>query len=165
MCVLPSAVPPQRWLKHSPVLSNRYYDGDSNSKAVRSECSPLCFAAQLAEMARRKLLEDSPIPSTNEEPVLFDTSEIPWWAWVRRFHLPEVRSGCRGWYVEWEGLVCSAGAWPSVGAKAGLLGCGACSVSGVGWAWHLHGEGRGGGVHAGRPLGDPMGALPPARGK
>ncbi len=41
-------------------------------------------------MARRKLLEDSPIPSTNEEPVLFDTSEIPWWAWVRRFHLPEV---------------------------------------------------------------------------
>jgi len=42
------------------------------------------------EMARRKLLEESPIPSTNEEPVLFDTSEIPWWAWVRRFHLPEV---------------------------------------------------------------------------
>ncbi|KAG7669087.1 hypothetical protein Ndes2526B_g00812 [Nannochloris sp. 'desiccata'] len=42
-----------------------------------------------AEMARRKLLEDTPIPSINEEPVLFDTSEIPWWAWVRRFHLPE----------------------------------------------------------------------------
>lgn len=42
-----------------------------------------------AEMARRRLLEESPIPSTNEEPVLFDTSEIPWWAWVRRFHLPE----------------------------------------------------------------------------
>lgn len=42
-----------------------------------------------AEMARRKLLEDNPIPSTNEEPVLFDTAEIPWWAWVRRFHLPE----------------------------------------------------------------------------
>jgi hypothetical protein len=42
-----------------------------------------------AEMARRKLLEDTPIPCTNEEPVNFDTSEIPWWAWVRRFHLPE----------------------------------------------------------------------------
>eukprot|EP00775_Hariotina_reticulata_P010990 gene10990-11144_t len=42
-----------------------------------------------AEMARRKLLEENPIPSTNEEPVLFDTSEIPWWAWVKRFHLPE----------------------------------------------------------------------------
>lgn len=45
-----------------------------------------------AEMARRKLLEESPIASTQEEPVLFDTSEIPWWAWVRRFHLPEVQS-------------------------------------------------------------------------
>lgn len=42
-----------------------------------------------AEMERRRLLEESPIPSTNEEPVLFDTAEIPWWAWVRRFHLPE----------------------------------------------------------------------------
>lgn len=21
--------------------------------------------------------------------MLFDTAEIPWWAWVRRFHLPE----------------------------------------------------------------------------
>lgn len=42
-----------------------------------------------AEMARRRLLEDAPIPSTNEDPVNFDTSEIPWWAWVRRFHLPE----------------------------------------------------------------------------
>ncbi|GFR40464.1 hypothetical protein Agub_g1024 [Astrephomene gubernaculifera] len=42
-----------------------------------------------AEMARRKLLEDTPIPSINEEPVNFDTSEIPWWAWVKRFHLPE----------------------------------------------------------------------------
>ncbi|PSC74627.1 low molecular mass early light-induced [Micractinium conductrix] len=41
------------------------------------------------EMARRKMLEDSPIPCTNEDPVLFDTAEIPWWAWVRRFHLPE----------------------------------------------------------------------------
>lgn len=41
------------------------------------------------EMARRSLLEDSPIPCTNEDPVNFDTSEIPWWAWVRRFHLPE----------------------------------------------------------------------------
>jgi hypothetical protein len=44
-----------------------------------------------AEMARRALLEVSPIPSVNEDPVNFDTAEIPWWAWVRRFHLPEVR--------------------------------------------------------------------------
>lgn len=38
------------------------------------------------------MLEESPIPSTNEEPVLFDTAEVPWWAWIRRFHLPEVRN-------------------------------------------------------------------------
>lgn len=43
-----------------------------------------------AEIERRKLLEDQPIASLREDPVNFDTSEIPWWAWVRRFHLPEV---------------------------------------------------------------------------
>lgn len=43
-----------------------------------------------AEMARRRLLEDTPIDSLREDPVQFDTAEIPWWAWVRRFHLPEV---------------------------------------------------------------------------
>ncbi len=31
-----------------------------------------------AEMERRRLLENSPIPSTNDDPVVFDTSEIPW---------------------------------------------------------------------------------------
>lgn len=42
-------------------------------------------------MARRRLLEVTPIASMNEDPVLFDTAEIPTWAWVKRFHLPEVR--------------------------------------------------------------------------
>lgn len=32
-----------------------------------------------AEMERRRLLENSPIPSTNDDPVVFDTSEIPWY--------------------------------------------------------------------------------------
>jgi hypothetical protein len=36
-------------------------------------------------------LRSCPLPAANEDPVLFDTAEIPWWAWVRRFHLPEVR--------------------------------------------------------------------------
>lgn len=45
-----------------------------------------------AEMARRKLLEETPIDSLREDPVQFDTAEVPWWAWVRRFHLPEVLS-------------------------------------------------------------------------
>uniref|UniRef100_A0A061R9N3 Low molecular mass early light-induced protein n=1 Tax=Tetraselmis sp. GSL018 TaxID=582737 RepID=A0A061R9N3_9CHLO len=41
-----------------------------------------------AEIARRKMLEETPIASLNEDPVFFDTGVIPWWAWVRRFHLP-----------------------------------------------------------------------------
>lgn len=39
------------------------------------------------EIARRKLLEDNPVASIKDS-VKFDTSEIPWWAWVKRFHLP-----------------------------------------------------------------------------
>jgi hypothetical protein len=42
-----------------------------------------------AEVVRRKLLEANPVSSNNEEPVVFDTSIVPWWAWVKRFHLPE----------------------------------------------------------------------------
>eukprot|EP00250_Pteridium_aquilinum_P008427 c17933_g1_i1 orf=130-1059(+) len=42
-----------------------------------------------AEVLRRKWLEDNPEASLNEAPVVFGTSIIPWWAWVRRFHLPE----------------------------------------------------------------------------
>lgn len=43
----------------------------------------------VAEAKRRKWLEDNPETTTNEEPVLFDTSIIPWWAWMKRYHLPE----------------------------------------------------------------------------
>lgn len=42
-----------------------------------------------AEVLRRKWLEDNPEASLNEDPVVFETSVIPWWAWMRRFHLPE----------------------------------------------------------------------------
>lgn len=42
-----------------------------------------------AEMQRRKILEDTPLPSRLDSPVNFDTSMVPWWAWVKRFHLPE----------------------------------------------------------------------------
>ena len=31
-----------------------------------------------AEMARRKMLEDTPIASLNEDPVNFDTGMVPW---------------------------------------------------------------------------------------
>ncbi|XP_057477797.1 light-harvesting complex-like protein 3 isotype 1, chloroplastic [Actinidia eriantha] len=42
-----------------------------------------------AEVRRRKWLEDDPESSSNDDPVIFDTSIIPWWAWIKRFHLPE----------------------------------------------------------------------------
>jgi len=42
-----------------------------------------------AEMERRRILEANPSPSSLKDKVLFDTSIIPWWAWVKRFHLPE----------------------------------------------------------------------------
>ncbi|KAK1325280.1 hypothetical protein QJS10_CPA01g02829 [Acorus calamus] len=42
-----------------------------------------------AEARRRKWLQDNPESSSNEDPVLFDTSIIPWWSWVKRYHLPE----------------------------------------------------------------------------
>ncbi|KAF3448241.1 hypothetical protein FNV43_RR08954 [Rhamnella rubrinervis] len=42
-----------------------------------------------AEARRRKWLEDNPETSSNDEPVVFDTSIIPWWAWIKRYHLPE----------------------------------------------------------------------------
>ncbi|GKC89095.1 hypothetical protein Tco_1149744 [Tanacetum coccineum] len=42
-----------------------------------------------AEARRRKFLELFPEGATNEEPVLFRTSIIPWWAWITHSHLPE----------------------------------------------------------------------------
>jgi len=59
-----------------------------------------------AEMQRRKLLEDTPIDSIYGAPVNFDTQSIPWWAWVRRFHLPEAeklngRAAMVGYAMAW----------------------------------------------------------------
>lgn len=42
-----------------------------------------------AEARRRKWLENNPEASSNDNPVNFDTSIIPWWAWIKKFHLPE----------------------------------------------------------------------------
>ncbi|KAG9452523.1 hypothetical protein H6P81_005427 [Aristolochia fimbriata] len=46
-------------------------------------------AVIVAEARRRKFLQTYPHPATHESPVLFRSSIIPWWAWLRRFHLPE----------------------------------------------------------------------------
>ncbi|GKV45508.1 hypothetical protein SLEP1_g52580 [Rubroshorea leprosula] len=42
-----------------------------------------------SEAKRRKLLEVYPEASTNQEPLLFRTSIVPWWAWLKRSDLPE----------------------------------------------------------------------------
>ncbi|PNY05756.1 lil3 family protein [Trifolium pratense] len=42
-----------------------------------------------AEARRRKWLQTNPESSSNDNPVVFDTSIVPWWAWIKRFHLPE----------------------------------------------------------------------------
>ncbi|KAJ6327233.1 hypothetical protein OIU78_014169 [Salix suchowensis] len=42
-----------------------------------------------SEARRRKWLQGNPESSNNDDPVVFDTSIIPWWAWMKRFHLPE----------------------------------------------------------------------------
>ncbi|TYI15525.1 hypothetical protein ES332_A08G192000v1 [Gossypium tomentosum] len=42
-----------------------------------------------AEVRRRKWLQDNPETTSNDDPVVFDTAIIPWWAWMKRFHLPE----------------------------------------------------------------------------
>ncbi|KAM5556971.1 light-harvesting complex-like protein 3 isotype 1, chloroplastic [Rosa sericea] len=43
----------------------------------------------VAEAKRRKFLELHPEASTNDDPVLFRTSIVPWWAWIKKSHLPE----------------------------------------------------------------------------
>ncbi|CAL0313711.1 unnamed protein product [Lupinus luteus] len=42
-----------------------------------------------AEAKRRKWLENSPESTSNDNLVVFDTNIVPWWAWIKRFHLPE----------------------------------------------------------------------------
>ncbi|XP_047324211.1 light-harvesting complex-like protein 3 isotype 1, chloroplastic [Impatiens glandulifera] len=43
----------------------------------------------VAEAKRRKFLEKFPDASSIEEPVIFRSSIIPWWAWINHSHLPE----------------------------------------------------------------------------
>ncbi|PQM41551.1 light-harvesting complex-like protein 3 isotype 1 chloroplastic [Prunus yedoensis var. nudiflora] len=43
----------------------------------------------LAEAKRRKFLELHPESATNDHPVVFRSSIIPWWAWMMRSYLPE----------------------------------------------------------------------------
>ncbi|KAH0686130.1 hypothetical protein KY284_016683 [Solanum tuberosum] len=46
-------------------------------------------AVIVAEAKRRKFLELFPEAATNQQPVVFRSSIIPWWAWMMHSHLPE----------------------------------------------------------------------------
>ncbi|EYU31720.1 hypothetical protein MIMGU_mgv1a012232mg [Erythranthe guttata] len=67
-----------RWVGGTWDLKQFGKDGQTNWDAVID-----------AEVKRRKWMQDNPQSSSNEEPVIFDTSIVPWWSWVKRFHLPE----------------------------------------------------------------------------
>ncbi|XP_072969735.1 light-harvesting complex-like protein 3 isotype 1, chloroplastic [Typha angustifolia] len=67
-----------RWVKGTWDLKQFEKDGRADWDAVID-----------AEARRRKWLEDYPEESSNDDAVVFDTSIIPWWAWIKRFHLPE----------------------------------------------------------------------------
>uniref|UniRef100_A0A7N0VGC0 Uncharacterized protein n=1 Tax=Kalanchoe fedtschenkoi TaxID=63787 RepID=A0A7N0VGC0_KALFE len=67
-----------KWVNGTWDLSQFQKDGNTDWDAVID-----------AEVKRRKWLEDNPESSSNDNPVSFDTSIIPWWAWMKRFHLPE----------------------------------------------------------------------------
>ncbi|KAD5961452.1 hypothetical protein E3N88_12925 [Mikania micrantha] len=47
------------------------------------------FGPRIAKARRRKFLELYPEETTKQEPFLFRSSIIPWWAWITHSHLPE----------------------------------------------------------------------------
>ncbi|KAM7258083.1 hypothetical protein ACFE04_013824 [Oxalis oulophora] len=67
-----------RWVNGTWVLSEFKKNGETDWDAVID-----------AEVKRRKWLQDNPETTSNVDPIIFDSSIIPWWAWMKRFHLPE----------------------------------------------------------------------------
>ncbi|ONK56405.1 uncharacterized protein A4U43_C10F8200 [Asparagus officinalis] len=67
-----------RWVKGNWDLKQFEKNGSTDWDAVID-----------AEARRRKWLQETPEASSNDEPVVFDSSIIPWWAWIKRYHLPE----------------------------------------------------------------------------
>ncbi|CAN1179693.1 Light-harvesting complex-like protein 3 isotype 1, chloroplastic [Linum perenne] len=68
----------ERWKKGNWDLNMFVKDGEMDWDALI-----------VAEAQRRRKLELFPEASTNEEPVLFRSSIIPWWAWLKRSYLPQ----------------------------------------------------------------------------
>eukprot|EP00243_Klebsormidium_subtile_P003647 TRINITY_DN17235_c0_g1_i1.p1 TRINITY_DN17235_c0_g1~~TRINITY_DN17235_c0_g1_i1.p1 ORF type:complete len:310 (-),score=90.55 TRINITY_DN17235_c0_g1_i1:388-1317(-) len=96
-----------------PVLSatgkfqdSRWKDGNWDLAQFTQDGKTDWDAVIDAEVVRRSWLERNPEASTNEDPVFFDTGVVPWWAWVKRFHLPEAeklngRAAMVGYAAAW----------------------------------------------------------------
>jgi len=68
----------------------RWKEGTWDTTKFQTEDGKVNWDAVIdAEIARRKLVIDNMLPTSASEDVTFNAAEIPWWAWVRRFHLPE----------------------------------------------------------------------------
>ena len=80
----------QSFVSDGKFMDDRWVDGTWDVSRFKSKSGETDWDAVIdAEVVRRRLLEENPEVSTLEGEVKFDTSEIPWWAWVRRFHLPQ----------------------------------------------------------------------------
>ncbi|XP_065873150.1 light-harvesting complex-like protein 3 isotype 1, chloroplastic [Euphorbia lathyris] len=78
----------------SPILTERFID--ERWKKGTWDLNMFVKAGKInwdslieAEAKRRKFLELYPEACTNEEPVLFRSSIIPWWAWMKKSYLPQ----------------------------------------------------------------------------
>ncbi|KAG5061356.1 hypothetical protein JHK87_002385 [Glycine soja] len=74
-----SAFEEPRWIGGTWDLKQFQINGNTDWDAV----------IDAGQVKRRKWLGDNPESSTNDNPVVFNTAIIPWWAWIKRFHLPE----------------------------------------------------------------------------
>ncbi|KAF5477638.1 hypothetical protein F2P56_004258 [Juglans regia] len=73
----------------SKFEDTRWIGGTWDLKKFEKDGKPDWDAVIDAEARRRKWLQNNPESSSNDDPIIFDTSIIPWWAWMKRFHLPE----------------------------------------------------------------------------
>ncbi|KAJ8763719.1 hypothetical protein K2173_003501 [Erythroxylum novogranatense] len=86
----PNGVVPEGEVKRVTKFEDpRWVGGTWDLKQFQKDGSTDWDAVIDAEVRRRKWLESNPETTSNDDPIVFDTSIIPWWAWMKRFHLPE----------------------------------------------------------------------------
>ncbi|XP_050255042.1 light-harvesting complex-like protein 3 isotype 1, chloroplastic [Quercus robur] len=85
------------WFRHghrtlwSKVVDERWKNGTWDLNMFVHDGKIDWDGVIVAEARRRKFLELHPEAATNQDPVLFRISIIPWWAWLMRSYLPEAK--------------------------------------------------------------------------